>query len=453
MNGRLRNVLIVIALALITSLLLVFLLPRLVAALPSQVRLRLPEEVLRAITTPLPTALPPPISASAGTPVPVAQLLLSTSTPTATPTAMATPTLRPTADAARQTAENVIISPTPMPRPSPTAVPSPTRAPADTLITGLTIVPQKFNNCGPANLSVLLDYYGAADTQVDIAARIKPHYDDRNVTPEELASYVNEQTGLAAAVFRGGDVDLLQRLLMAGFPVIVEKGYEPNEWQGWMGHYLTLIGFDDSEETFTGLDTFLGPWDSSGRAVPYDEVVRQWSHFNYAFLVVYPPQAAGELMTLLGEEILDPQAMWQEAATRAETAVAQEPDNGFAWFNLGASLTHLGDLRADPALYQAAAAAFDQARLAGLPPRMLWYQFEPYRAYIESGRLDEALALGTAVMQGEGGWHVEETHYYQALAYLAQDRRDQARIALQRALEIRSNYPEAIQLLETIDAS
>jgi hypothetical protein len=36
------------------------LLPGAVAALPGQVRGRLPQELLRAVTTPLPTALPPP---------------------------------------------------------------------------------------------------------------------------------------------------------------------------------------------------------------------------------------------------------------------------------------------------------------------------------------------------------------------------------------------------------
>ena len=94
-------------------------------------------------------------------------------------------------------------------------------------------------------MSVMLNYYGVPHTQIDISSSIKPHYDDRNVTPEELVAYVNEQTELQAAVFRGGDIDLLRNLLKAGFPVIVEKGYEPDEWQGWMAHYLTLIGYYD----------------------------------------------------------------------------------------------------------------------------------------------------------------------------------------------------------------
>ena len=81
---------------------------------------------------------------------------------------------------------------------------------------------------------------------------------------------------------------------------------------------------------------------------------------------------------------------------------------------------------------------------------MLWYQFQPYEAYLGSGRADEALALATAVMEGSGGWHVEESHYYQARAYEALGDPDRARLALRNALQIRPGYMAAQALLETL---
>lgn len=296
-------------------------------------------------------------------------------------------------------------------------------------------------------MSVMLNYYGVPHTQIDISNSIKPHYDDRNVTPEELVAYVNEQTELQAAVFRGGDIDLLRNLLRAGFPVIVEKGYEPDEWQGWMGHYLTLIGYDDAAQQFTSMDTYLGPWDSSGRPITYEELAFRWSQFNHAFLVVYRPFEAEEVANLLGPAYTNQAIMWQNAAATAETVVSERPDDAFAWFNLGAGLTELGKLNGDKALYTAAATAFDQSRIAGLPPRMLWYQFQPYTAYIQSGRIDEALALASAVMQSDGGWHVEESHFYQGAAYEAAGNADLARSAYKRALDIKPTYLEATQAL------
>ncbi|RIK17073.1 MAG: hypothetical protein DCC51_12895, partial [Anaerolineae bacterium] len=76
--------------------------------------------------------------------------------------------------------------------------------------------------------------------------------------------------------------------------------------------------------------------------------------------------------------------MWNAAAGKARATLALAPDDPFAWFNLGSSLTELARLD-DAALFEGAAAAFDQARLLGLPPRMLWYQFGPYEAYLAGG--------------------------------------------------------------------
>jgi tetratricopeptide (TPR) repeat protein len=458
------------------GLLLALLLPSLISALPGQVRGLLPDEVLRAITTPLPTALPAPIAAVEATPIPLQQLLLAngvaaataTATPTAVPPTNTPPATSPPIEATEycpvpendcSTPVDRILPaatatatppPTATPTPSLTPTPSPAPLPQKVAITGLTVVPQKFNNCGSANMSVMLNYYGQPHTQIDISNTIKPHYDDRNVTPEELVAYANEQTDLRAAVFRGGDIDLLRTLIQAGFPVIVEKGYEPDEWQGWMGHYLTLIGYDDGAQQFTSLDTYLGPWDSSGRPISYDELAFRWAQFNHTFLLVYRSFEEEEVAGLLGPAFTEHTAMWKNAATGAETTLAAQPDDAFAWFNLGASLTELGKLTDDNALYTAAAAAFDQSRLVGLPPRMLWYQFQIYTAYIRSGRIDEALALASAVMQSDGGWHVEESHFYQGLAYEAAGNPDLAHSAYKRALDIKPRYTEAAQALNNL---
>jgi tetratricopeptide (TPR) repeat protein len=478
MFGRHRQFLIFIAGVIVAiGLLMALFLPSLISALPAEVRVRLPEEVIRAVTTPLPTALPAPIQASVATPIPLAELMSAAaaadSTAVSTET-LPTPTLKPSSTAevtitvtifepaANQetptAAPSATASPSPSPSPtaaaSPTATitptPSPVPLPEQVRITGLTIVPQKFNNCGSANLSVVLDYYGKTDTQLDIAGVIKPHYDDRNVTPEELVAYVNEETDLKAAVFRAGDIDLLRRLIQAGFPVVIEKGYEPDAWQGWMGHYLTLIGYDDTEESFTTLDTYLGPWDSSGRPSSYEELAFRWAQFNNTFWVVYRPLEEDQIIDILGPDYLQPARMWQNAAAAAELAVAGDPQDAFAWFNLGQSLTELAKFNDDEALYSAAATAFDQSRLVGLPPRMMWYQFQPYEAYIHSGRIDEALALAAAVMQSDGGWHVEESHYYQGLAYETSGDLDLARAAYKRALDIKPGYKDAQAALARI---
>ena len=126
--------------------------------------------------------------------------------------------------------------------------------------------------------------------------------------------------------------------------------------------------------------------------------------------------------------------MWRAAALRAQAEIEVDPDNPFAWFNLGASMTRLADLMGQHPLFEAAAVAFDHARQIGLPPRMLWYQFEPYLAYLEAGRIDDVMTLTGVTMAG-GGWDVEETHLYRGHALLASGDANGARAAYRQALE------------------
>jgi tetratricopeptide (TPR) repeat protein len=315
-------------------------------------------------------------------------------------------------------------------------------------VEGLQVVPQKFNNCGPSNLSINLSFYGHHVDQLEIADILKPSYYDRNVGPQELVAYVNEYTPLKASLFQGGDLPLLKRLLSSGFPVVIEEGITPSEREGWMGHYLTLNGYDDIAEEFRALDTLLGPWDGSGRSISYETTIRQWAHFNYTFFVVYPLELEETVFEILGPEMLYPAMMWRRASLQAQAELEANVDNPFAWYNLGTSLTRWGQLASRPELLRDAAAAFDQARAIGLPPRMLWYQFEPYVAYLSVGRIDDVLALTDATLVSGGGRDIEETHYYRGNALMARGDREGAREAYERALQLNPGFGLAREALD-----
>ena len=61
-------------------------------------------------------------------------------------------------------------------------------------------------------------------------------------------------------VFRvGGEIELLKHFLAAGLPVIVEKGFEGPDFDGWMGHYQVVTGYDDAASRFTVQDSYKGP--------------------------------------------------------------------------------------------------------------------------------------------------------------------------------------------------
>ncbi|MBK8901082.1 MAG: C39 family peptidase [Anaerolineaceae bacterium] len=416
--------------------------PRLILAAHERYPDAVPNQLLFLVATPLPTALPAPTMAADGNQLAAISEQLADLQPTATPSPVPTlpPTFTPQFQSSGQQPDTpeptALIGPTTATTPLP---PTPTPLPTAVRLENINIIPQKFNNCGPANLTITLGYHGVVVDQLEVGDAVKPNYDDRNVSPWELVDYVNYETPLQARYLVGGTEVLLKQLIAAGYPVIIEKGLYPNAWEGWMGHYLTVVGYDDTSQEFISLDTFLGPWDSSGRRDSYDTVDEFWQMFNYTVILVYPPEDETRVLSLLPPQLVDPVQMWQQTAVTNQQLTTTQPDNPYVWFNLGSSLTHLARLTNNATLYTSAAAAFDQARTIGLPWRMLWYQFEPYEAYLESGRLEDVFTLSDAILSTEGGYTVEETHLYRSLAYTAQGNEAAANAALATALELNPN--------------
>ncbi len=287
---------------------------------------------------------------------------------------------------------------------------------------------QMWNNCGPATLATYLSYWELGVTQEDIQQFVKPNIEDRNVRPDELQAYV-ESLGYNMIVRVGGDIDLIQRLIDAGSPVMIEKGFDPEpDRLGWMGHYLLIYGYSKTDRYFWTMDSYLGP----GQQEPYDYINRMWQHFNRTYLVVYPPDQYAEVAAIIGQDT-DAQTMYTGALAVAQVEAQADPDNPYAWFNIGSSLVALGD----PAN---AAAAFDIARSKGTPWRMLWYQFGPYEAYLQVGgdRLEDVITLADTVLANNE--YSEEAYYYKGRALEAMGYHDEALECYEKASALNPHF-------------
>ncbi|MDT8382145.1 MAG: C39 family peptidase [Brevefilum sp.] len=301
-----------------------------------------------------------------------------------TETAMAT---TPTSTLEPSVTPTNFISPTPTQTPSPTATPTP--LPDSVRLEGVVHEYQKFNNCGPANLSMALSYWGWEGDQRDTAAWLKPMQEDRNVMPYEMEDYVRTQTSFGVVVRSGGDLEIVKRFVAAGFPVILEKGFEEEvEQKAWMGHYGLITAYDEDKGTFLIQDSYVGENYSN----PYEKVERHWRAFNYLYMVIYPPEREQEVFDILGPH-LDETYNYQHAAQKAvdETYQLSGRELFFAWFNYGTSLMNLGD-------YYGSAKAYDQAYeiyadLLPKPWRITWYQTGPYFAYYYTGRYQDVIDL------------------------------------------------------------
>ena len=425
MTKKTRNIILLIAGVQIILIIGLMATPVLAQSIPGRYRVALSERIPFASTVlewvidevAPPEALPAPETVVEAEAVNISALIETepTAAPTVAPTS--TPVSELVEEEVVDEGETAVSAPTSTPIPTPTHVPEPVALPASAMLEGMDVVKQSFNNCGPANLTQVLNWHGSDITQEQVAAYLKPSSEDRNVSPWQIADYVNEQTlgEFKASAHSGGSLELIKELISAGYPVVIEKGYElPTS--GWWGHYLTVFGYDDDQQILYSQDSYLGPWDGSGRTDSYEEIEYNWQQFNYTFYVVYRPNQEAEVQAILGEEMIDTFTMWRNVAALAEQETVENPDYAFAWFNLGTALTELGALTGEAAYYQGGAQAYDTAREIGLEDRMLWYQFRPYLAYLKVGRFDDVIALADATLSTQGGRNVEETYWYKGLA-------------------------------------
>ena len=341
-----------------------------------------------------------------------------------------------------------VLTVTPLPLPSLT----PTPIPQSIALDGIRHEYQKFNNCAPASLSMMLSYWGWQGDQFQTRAYLRPSFelDDKNVNPFEIVDYVKNNTGFDALWRVGGDLGLLKRLLAAGYPVLIEKGLDPHD-DAWLGHYQVISGYDHSRNQFLVYDSYEGPPEAYG--VSYDVIGQFWRHFNFVYIVIFPGDRALDVQSILGPNS-DPVQNFQHAAQLAsnEANTLTGREQFFAWFNLGSNLVYVQD-------YAGAAQAYDIAfsLYASLPDderpwRLSWYQDAPYAAYYYTGRYQDVINLAHSTLINVDKPVLEETYYWRGRAKAALGDREGAIEDLKRAYELNPNSTPAGEELRRINS-
>lgn len=372
---------------------------------------------------------------------PIVPTATATSEPTQTPTQAPTTaaTLAPTAT--MQPPTQAAIVPTQDPSVASVSSSLPVR-PAYNWLTGFTYVKQDWNNCGPANITMALSYFGWKESMSYAASFLRPDSEDKNVNPWELVSFVNDKSGVRALTRIGGDMELLKQFIANGFPVLIESVLNAEAYD-WIGHYETVVGYDDTVDSFYIYDSYVGTGENNqGIADPYDRFDRAWQNFNRTFIVLYKPEDETTVRNILGDRA-DVNKAAEIAAETARSEARTNPQDAFAWFNLGSSLTRLGD-------YEKAAAAFDYARsLDTLPWRITLYQFGIFEAYFNVQRYNDVLSLVDATLNN-GGQYVEEIFYWQGKVLAAQGDTTKAASAFRSALSHNPNFTAAQEALDQL---
>lgn len=358
------------------------------------------------------------------------------------------------------------------PKPGPTLAPTITSTPlpATVKLTDFRYEDQlnRWNYCGPANLSMALNFVGWDGNRDTVAKAIKPGIQDPkldfvqqgrsdvNVMPYEMVDFVNEQTEFRALSRLGGDIELAKKLVAAGFPFIAEKGYYEKDYSGkvaWLGHYQFVTGYDDVSKTLIVQDTWN---DGPNFPIPYDEFMADeaWLAFDHIFIVVYPLDREQELLDVLGPYADETWAA-RHALSVADAHIRTTSgiDLFFAWFAKGTSHVELFE-------YVDAATAYDQAFAVynelgqddkQRPYRMMWYQTGPYKAYFYAGRYQDVITLANITLTDTiSKPTIEESIYWRGRAKYMIGDTPGAIADFREALRLHPNWGPAIQGLQDL---
>lgn len=342
---------------------------------------------------------------------------------------------------------------TPQPSPTPSATTTLTPEPASTMVSGVVYEDQhnRYNYCAPANLAMMLSFWGWKGNRDTVGPVIKPDSRDKNVMPYEMVNYVLENTDLKAVWRVGGDFALIKRFLNAGYPVLVEKGTFLVDLQNvlsWMGHYEVITGYDDTKQQFIGQDSYLGP----DTPVPYDQMTVDWRSFDYTYILIYPPEKEAEVMTLLGPDA-DETENYRRAAQKAsdEIPYLTGADRFFAMYNRGTNLVYLQDYAGGAAIYDEAFTFYPNIPEKERPWRILWYETGPYKAYFYSGRYNDVIRRADITLNDmKSERNLEESYYWRGLAKAALGDTAGAIKDFKEALKWHPNWSLAIAQLQAL---
>jgi tetratricopeptide (TPR) repeat protein len=124
---------------------------------------------------------------------------------------------------------------------------------------------------------------------------------------------------------------------------------------------------------------------------------------------------------------------------RAREEIVANPQDAYAWFNLGTNLVYFER-------YREASEAYDQALSLGLPWRFTRYQFGPYLAYFHSGRTEDVIELANATLNRTA--KAEESLLWRGWAKYRLGDVNGAVADFQAALRVNPNYGDAQYALE-----
>ena len=148
----------------------------------------------------------------------------------------------------------------------------------ESYIKGVPFYPQEDFYCGPAALSSILNFYGLMTSQEEIAKEVYVPKLKGSLTID-LLNYA-KRNGFHVTFYKGSLEDL-KKNIKARRPLILFLNLGSDFFP--VGHYLVVVGIDDSEENIT---TYSGR--EKNKVYSFEALIKAWKRTGYGTLQVLP---------------------------------------------------------------------------------------------------------------------------------------------------------------------
>jgi len=228
----------------------------------------------------------------------------------------------------------------------------------------LLFISQTLNNCGPASVAEVLDFFGIHKTQAQVAQVLRPSLPVYGMSLYGVPFYA-ESVGMSSLEAVGGTDLLLKALIANGIPVIVSDLVSKSEN---IRHFRPIDGYDDAAGYFIGSDPYLGP----NHKISYDDFDDLWKISNNRWVILYPPEKQPLVDSVLSQ-YWDRSAALQAGLQHAQERIATQPNMPWSWLELADMQIDAGDLTD-------AAANIQKGTSIGVPFEGHWLQMKLDRA-------------------------------------------------------------------------
>ncbi|ACO45838.1 putative Peptidase C39, bacteriocin processing [Deinococcus deserti VCD115] len=160
------------------------------------------------------------------------------------------------------------------------------------VLSGMSLVRQTYNACGPASITQVLAYFGLKMNMADVSRRTRPS-ETSYMTAEAIVRFA-PQVGMEARLFTNGSLSIVKSAIKSGLPIIALQSHITDAGKV-IPHWRVVVGYNDPTGQVYLMDPLLG-YVSMG----YADFARVWADQRGQFAVLYPPQLAATVRKVVG---------------------------------------------------------------------------------------------------------------------------------------------------------